>query len=60
MEMFLLFGDNYLDDKTIGEECHKKRMSFEMNLPPSVRRIIYRHLADIGIGRNCIVIAGKK
>jgi SAM-dependent methyltransferase len=59
MEMFLLMGDDYISDRTLGPACHQKRVSFEMALDGSLRRDIYRNLAKAGVGRNCFVFARK-
>ncbi len=61
MEFFLLMGEDYTSNRKIGSLCHKKRVNFEASLPYPVRRMLYRKLADIGMGRDCIVYArGKK
>ncbi len=57
MEMFLLFGDDYIGDQELGRICHKKRVNFELSLPAELRRNLYRSFANLGIGRNCLVFA---
>jgi 2-polyprenyl-3-methyl-5-hydroxy-6-metoxy-1,4-benzoquinol methylase len=57
MEVFLLYGDNYLESQEVGELCHKKRRAFELSIPPELRRSLYRCFARAGIGRECIVFA---
>lgn len=57
MELFLLMGDNYIENKGAGGKCHQKRMNFEMALPDDIRRRIYMKLASLGLGRSCIVYA---
>lgn len=57
MELFLLMGDNYIENKGAGGKCHQKRMNFEMALPDDLRRKIHQNLASLGIGRSCIVYA---
>lgn len=63
IEMFLLMGDNYLGNDSMGRQCHGKRKMFELNLARSglknMRRELYRKLADIGIGRE-VMIVGRK
>jgi 2-polyprenyl-3-methyl-5-hydroxy-6-metoxy-1,4-benzoquinol methylase len=59
MEMFLLMGDNYVDNPELGSVCHKKRTSFEMSLPGELRRRMYRALSEDGVGRDCLVFARK-
>lgn len=61
LEMFLLMGNNYLGDGVIGKKKHIERMQFEKNLIESkkndLKRNIYKHFADIGIGRSQIIYA---
>ena len=57
MEMFLLFGDNYVSDPDLGSICHRKRKSFEFSTPANLRRDLYRCFAKNGIGRNCLIFA---
>lgn len=57
MELFLLMGYDYINNKEIGKECHVARVNFETALPPDFRRSFYENLAKIGIGRKIIVYA---
>lgn len=57
MEMFLLFGDNYVENPDLGNICHRKRMNFELSIPDNLRRSIYKCFANNDIGRNIIVFA---
>ena len=57
MEIFLLFGDNYVGNPEVGSQCHKKRVTFELSLPGELRRNLYRCFARSGLGRNCLVFA---
>lgn len=63
IDMFLLMGDNYVGNDAMGRQCHGKRKAFEMNLARSgckdLRRDLYRKLAEIGIGREVLVIGRK-
>lgn len=59
MELFLLMGENYVNDRALGTTCHEKRCRFEMAIPGDLRRNIYRVLAQVGVGRNCLAL-GKK
>lgn len=63
LEMFLLFGDNYVKDPKIGRICHKKRTSFEINLRKQGKskelRKFYQALAKINLGRQITVFATK-
>jgi 2-polyprenyl-3-methyl-5-hydroxy-6-metoxy-1,4-benzoquinol methylase len=55
MELFLLMGDDYVSDPEIGKTCHQKRVNFEKKIPGELRRRIYQTLAEVGVGRNCLV-----
>jgi 2-polyprenyl-3-methyl-5-hydroxy-6-metoxy-1,4-benzoquinol methylase len=59
MEMFLLFGDNYVSDRELGPVCHQKRVSFELSVPKALRQRLYRALAQAGSGRN-VLMTGRK
>lgn len=56
MEMFLLMGENYVNDQDVGSKCHEKRMQFEKSLPGKVRRMLYKELADAGLGRSATLV----
>ena len=59
LEMFLLFGDNYVTNRKLGSECHKKRVNFEMNLRKFNKKLtlknFYRALANINLGRQITI-----
>jgi 2-polyprenyl-3-methyl-5-hydroxy-6-metoxy-1,4-benzoquinol methylase len=55
MELFLLLGDDYVHDRSLGGICHQQRIRFEQSIPPDLRRRIYQALAGVGVGRNCLV-----
>lgn len=55
MELFLLMGDDYVGNPELGSGCHQKRLRFEMAIPGELRRRIYRALAEVGLGRSCLV-----
>jgi len=61
MEAFVMMGDNYVGDATLGRACHAKRKKFDLALEAAglkgVRRAFYSALAAQGIGREAIVIA---
>ena len=63
LEMFLLFGDNYVKNGRLGKECHSKRVKFENNLrrigKSDVLKNFYKSLADLNLGRQVIVYASK-
>ena len=61
IDMFLLMGDNYVGNDSLGRTCHAKRKRFEANLRAagltSVRRQFYRTLATSGLGREACLYA---
>lgn len=57
MELFLLMGENYVNNPNMGKRCHNKRMNFEKNIDPIIRRKLYSYFAKNGLGRSCIVYA---
>ena len=63
-EIFLLFGDNYVSDRTLGKECHKKRINFEQNFLKTRNEKyldkFYEKLAEINLGRTAIIYAKNK
>lgn len=63
MELFLLFGDNYVSQPEIGRQSHLKRTNFDTTLRKydnDLKRKFYQSLANIGIGRDVILYAKKK
>ena len=64
LEMFLLFGDNYVKDGKLGSSCHKKRVAFEQNLRKQGKtkflKKFYRTLANLNLGRQVAVYACPK
>ena len=61
LEIFLLFGKKYVGDSKLGRECHLQRVQFELNLRKHGKqeklRDFYRALAELGLGRQIVVIA---
>jgi SAM-dependent methyltransferase len=57
MEFFLLFGDDYISDPSLGKKCHTKRRNFELAIPTEIRQEMYRDFAKRGMGRNCLITA---
>jgi SAM-dependent methyltransferase len=61
LELFLLFGEDYVNDRALGSRCHQKRVAFETNLRrtghEATLRRLYRVLADGGVGRTIVVHA---
>lgn len=64
IDIFLLMGINYLDNKKIGRICQRYRVNFEKNLRKSklsfLKDRLYNSLSLIGLGRQIEVIAKKK
>lgn len=56
MELFLLFGHNYVKDRSIGRTCHEQRTNFELNLKKygygQELKKFYRALAEQNLGRQ--------
>jgi SAM-dependent methyltransferase len=61
IEMFLLFGDMYVGDATLGSECHKKRVNFEKvmikNGFKNKLNAFYESLAELELGRQITIYA---
>jgi len=64
LEMFLLFGENYVKDGKLGSQCHKKRVKFEENLRKNGKtetlKNFYRALANLNLGRQISVFCKLK
>jgi SAM-dependent methyltransferase len=64
METFLLQGIDYIGRDEIGRQCHRQRMTMEMNLEKAglgeMRRKFARWLGKHGIGREAVVFAVKQ
>ena len=60
MELFLLMGDDYIDNPTVGSNCHKKRVKFELSIPAHLRRKIYVSLGKAGVGRDNLIFGKIK
>ena len=63
IDIFLLMGDNYVGDDSLGRECHKRRMNFELNMERSglsnLKRSIYKSFGELGIGREIVLLAKR-
>ncbi|HVZ91911.1 MAG TPA: class I SAM-dependent methyltransferase [Rhizomicrobium sp.] len=61
MELFLIMGENYVDDPALGRACHAKRKKFDQALDAAglktARRAFYKALAEAGMGREAMIIA---
>lgn len=63
IDLFLLMGDNYIENPKLGKSAHIRRKNFELNLSKydnKLKRQIFESFANIGIGREVTVIARKK
>lgn len=63
IDLFLLMGDNYVGNDPVGREAHGRRTTFEFNLAAGgrndLKRDLYRRLAELGLGREIVLIARK-
>jgi SAM-dependent methyltransferase len=63
MELFLLMGDNYVGNDSLGRTCHGRRKKLELNLKlgklDALKRALYATLAEYGIGREIVMLAKK-
>ena len=64
LELFLLMGENYVDNDSLGRMCHTKRKKLEISLKKTnhnwLKRKLYQSFADIGIGRQITLYASKR
>ena len=59
MEFFLLQGNNYIGNRTIGRKCHRLRKEFELHMlqyNPNLLNSLYRDIIQSNIGREFVVI----
>jgi SAM-dependent methyltransferase len=61
LEIFLLFGDQYVGNPDLGRECHNKRVKFEELMKKHGKdeklKAFYEALADLNMGRSVSVYA---
>ncbi|MFO1257749.1 MAG: class I SAM-dependent methyltransferase [Gammaproteobacteria bacterium] len=61
MELFLLFGENYIKNPELGRACHEKKVTFETNLKKfgfkQELESFYKSLLDANLGRQILVYA---
>jgi len=61
MEIFLLMGEVYIGDHTLGKQCHNKRVQFEHLMckhgHEKKLREFYKALADCELGRQVVMYA---
>ncbi|HBH45832.1 MAG TPA: hypothetical protein DDX47_00480 [Candidatus Jacksonbacteria bacterium] len=63
LEMFILFGDQYVGHPKLGKKIHQKRIRFEKILTTydnAYKRKIFQTFAQIGLGREITIYARKK
>ena len=62
LELFLLMGNDYIQNETIGKQIHIERMNLEINLnkgDSDLKRNLYSHFAELNLGRTIILYARK-
>jgi len=63
LEMFILFGDQYVGNAKLGKMVHEKRVLLEKTLKKydnNYKRQMYQKFAEIGLGREVVIYARKK
>ncbi len=63
LEMFILFGEQYVGNPKMGKDIHKKRVLFEKILKKydnEYKRKIFQTFAQMGLGREITFYARKK
>jgi len=63
IDMFLLMGENYIDDPQLGRTCHRRRMKFEQNLLEQgggdLLGSLYQAFARLNLGREIVLFARR-
>lgn len=63
MELFLLMGDDYIGNDTVGRAMHGKRKRMELAIAEAgasaLKREAYSSLARMGLGRETVIYARK-
>jgi len=63
IDFFLLMGDVYIDNDSVGKLAHERRKRFENSFKSAnalgVMRNLYESLASIGLGRELVIFAKK-
>jgi SAM-dependent methyltransferase len=63
IDMFLMMGENYVDDPELGRACHKLRQTLELNMAAAglqaLRHSWYQSMAELGLGRLVVLYATK-
>jgi len=64
IDLFLLMGDNYIGNDTLGRAVHGKRKTMELNLDRAgltdLRLKMYEAWSQLGVGREIILYAKKR
>src|SRR3989338_3296779 len=64
MEIFLLIGENYVNNKAVGRACHNRRKNFEFAYARDGQAEflskLYQGFAKLNIGRDIILTAKKQ
>ena len=64
LDIFLLFGDQYVGNPEIGRECHNKRVNFERLMRKYNKekelKALYKSFADLNLGRSITIYASPK
>ncbi|ACV67914.1 class I SAM-dependent methyltransferase [Desulfohalobium retbaense] len=59
MELFLLMGDNYIGNDSLGRECHTRRKNYEQTLVQSglsqLKRQLEHFYSECNVGRTAII-----
>ena len=63
IDLFLLMGDNYINNDAVGRACHSRRMILEKNLSAGgageLMTSIYNRLSELNLGREVVMFARK-
>jgi len=62
LELFLLMGEDYINNSSLGREIHTKRKRFDMALSQydnNLKRKLYQSFAKLGLGRLITIYAQK-
>jgi SAM-dependent methyltransferase len=64
LDIFLLFGDVYVNNKELGRACHNKRVMFETLMKKYGKaeklRSLYQKLAELNLGRSTSIYVRPK
>jgi SAM-dependent methyltransferase len=64
IDLFLLMGDNYVGDATLGRAVHVKRKRLETTLARAglsgLKQRLYAAMAELGLGREVVLIGRKE